>query len=426
MAADIPHAATHSSLDIFQKPSILVNFESGNVQEIYPVGSLDGPNLEFTIQSDRHVFLDLQNVFLDLTFNILKKKGDKLDADDTLYLVNNSLHSLFSNCDVSVNNTLVYTSNGHYPHKCMIQAEVSHTRSTKDSILECQGYSYEDDPSDLTSAVFTERKTKTDTSSEVHLFGKLGVDFFNCDKLLIPNTDIRITLIKSNPNFCLISTTPDDKTSKLSNNYTVKYIRASLHVRQMNVSESVHRSINSALARGPARYTFPDFQTKTFIIPATQNQFIRENIFNNEPIRRIAIAMNTNADFTGSLATNPFNYQKFGLREIKIFRNGQPLIVCNTQQNVRPYYHTLTSLNFQQDGPGIPLRDYGHHFIMVFDLTATQQSDTEIYYPEVVGAGIRLELFFDKALANTLEIILLGEKLSTVYIHNDGKVIKDG
>ena len=426
MNADIPHAATHSSLDIFQKPSILVNFESGNVQEIYPVGSLDGPNIEFSVQSDRHVFLDLQNIFLDLTFRVHKKKGVKLDGDDKVYLSNNTLSSLFSNCDVTINNTLVYTSNGHYPHKCLIQTEVSHTRSTKDSLLECQGYSYEPEPNNLAHATFVARKEKTDLSTDVHLFGKLGVDFFNCEKLLIPNTDIRITLIKSNSNFCLISSTPKDKTDASLNDYAIQFVRASLHVRQMNVSESVHRSINNALVKGPARYTFPDFQTKTFIIPAKQNQFIRENVFNNEPIRRLAVAMNTNANFTGTLEHNPFHYRKFGLREIKIFRNGQPLIVCNTVQNVRPYYHTLTSLNFQQDGPGIPLSEYGDHFIMVFDLTATQQSDTEIYYPEVVGAGIRLELFFDAALTETVEVILLGEKLSTVFIYNDGKVIKDG
>ena len=38
----------------------------------------------------------------------------------------------------------------------------------------------------------------------------------------------------------------------------------------------------------------------TFIIPARQNQSIQENIFNIAPIRRIAIAMNTNSAFTGS------------------------------------------------------------------------------------------------------------------------------
>ena len=45
---------------------------------------------------------------------------------------------------------------------------------------------------------------------------------------------------------------------------------------------------------------------KTFIIPARQNQFIRENIFNNAPIRRVAIAMNSNSAFTGSFAENAF------------------------------------------------------------------------------------------------------------------------
>ena len=53
---------------------------------------------------------------------------------------------------------------------------------------------------------------------------------------------------------------------------------------------------------------------RTFIIPSGQNQFIQENVFNNAPIRRIAIAMNTNSAFTGHFQENLFLYQKFGLR----------------------------------------------------------------------------------------------------------------
>ena len=43
----VPSAATHSSLDLFQKPSVLVNFDQGTVQETYPLTGLDGPTLEF-------------------------------------------------------------------------------------------------------------------------------------------------------------------------------------------------------------------------------------------------------------------------------------------------------------------------------------------------------------------------------------------
>ena len=55
---------------------------------------------------------------------------------------------------------------------------------------------------------------------------------------------------------------------------------------------------------------------KTFIVPANQNQFTRENIFNNAPVRRIPIEMNTNSAFTGSYPKNPFWYQQFDLRGI--------------------------------------------------------------------------------------------------------------
>jgi hypothetical protein len=92
----------------------------------------------------------------------------------------------------------------------------------------------------------------------------------------------------------------------------------------------------------------------------------------------------------------------------------------------RTYFNTIKSLNIEQDGPGILLADYDNHYILVFDLTSTQQADTEVYYPEVVGAGIRIELFFGTALTAPVELIILGEKQSTIFIHNDGRVLKDG
>ena len=69
------------------------------------------------------------------------------------------------------------------------------------------------------------------------------------------------------------------------------------------------------LAYAPVEYNCLETLAKTFIIPARQNQFIQENIFNNAPIRRIAITMNTNSAFSGSNTENPFWYQQFDLRQ---------------------------------------------------------------------------------------------------------------
>ena len=99
---------------------------------------------------------------------------------------------------------------------------------------------------------------------------------------------------------------------------------------------------------------------KTFIIPARQNRFIQENIFNNAPIRRIAIAMNSNSAFTGSFGENSFWYQQFDLRDNRILRGGQPIVHHDTTDKCRLYVTTMKAMNFQDDIPSIPLRLENH------------------------------------------------------------------
>ena len=82
------------------------------------------------------------------------------------------------------------------------------------------------------------------------LHGNLGVDFFSKSELLYPNMKIRLL--------------------------------------------------------APEEFNYLETLAKTFIIPAGQNQFIQENNFNNNPVRRIVIAMNTNSAFTRPFTENPF------------------------------------------------------------------------------------------------------------------------
>ena len=74
------------------------------------------------------------------------------------------------------------------------------------------------------------------------------------------------------------------------------------------------------LAYTPVEFNYLETLAQTFIIPARQNQFIQENTCKNAPVRRIAIAMNTNTAFTGSYTENPFWYQQIDLRQIRILR----------------------------------------------------------------------------------------------------------
>ena len=91
------------------------------------------------------------------------------------------------------------------------------------------------------------------------------------------------------------------------------------------------------------------------IIPARQNQFIQENIFNKAPVRRIAIAMSTSSVFTGSYTENPFWYQQFDLRQIILLRGGQPIVDFDAADNFCIFVTTMEAMNFQEDIPSIPI-----------------------------------------------------------------------
>ena len=80
---------------------------------------------------------------------------------------------------------------------------------------------------------------------------------------------------------------------------------------------------------------------RTFVIPSRQNHFIQGNVFNNAPIRKIAVAMNTNSAVAGSLHENPFNYQQFHLRELRIIRSGRAIISLDTTSPCRLYVTTM-------------------------------------------------------------------------------------
>ena len=179
------------------------------------------------------------------------------------------------------------------------------------------------------------------------------------------------------------------------------------------------------LAYTPVELNYLETLAKTFIIPARQNQFIQENIFNNAPVRRIAIAMKTSSAFTRSYTENPFWYQQFELRQIRKLRGGQPIIDFDAADNCRLYVTTMKVMDFQDDIPSIPIDNFKDHYVLVFDLTSMQDATENCHYPELVGEPLRLQLNFIFPLEHVTELIVLGERMSSVAVDMFGVVGKN-
>ena len=429
------------------KVPIVDDVLSSHEQEIYPTTSLDENCIEFESQTDRNYYVDLKQSFLALKLKFVKGRGydtyeskekkkehkdesvvftetgDDSDQEEEVArvtYVNNIMHSIFSNVEVYINNQQIYNSNGLYAHKSYISNNFKAAISEYKGVLHCEGYDYEQDPEDIANPLpdpfFIRRMKLLIRPDGFMLYGKLGIDFFSTSELLYPNMKIRLRLIRARPNFYMISDNP---------NVSLGIVDCSLYTRRIALKDDYHKKRMDMLAYAQVEYNYLETLAKTFIIPARKNQFIQENIFNNAPIRRIAIAMNTNSAFTGSFTENPFWYQQFDLRQIRILRGGQPIVDFDTADNCCLYVTTMKAMNFQDDIPSIPIDDFKDHYVLVFDLTSMQDATKNCHYPELVGEPLRLELNFTNPLENVTELIVLGERMSSVAVDKFGVVGKN-
>ena len=234
-------------------------------------------------------------------------------------------------------------------------------------------------------------------------YGKLGVDFFSTFDLFYPNMKIRLRLLRARPNFYIISDNP---------NVSLGIVDCSLYTRHISLKDDYHKKRKDTLAYTPVEFIYWETLAKTFIIPARQNHFFQENILNNAPVRRIAIAMKTNSAFTGSYTKDPFWYQPFELRQFRILKGGQPIVDFDAVDNCHLYVTTMKAMNFQDDIPSNPIDNFKDHYVVLFDLTSMQDATENCHYPELVGEPLRLELNFTFPLEHVTELNRLGERLS--------------
>ena len=331
--------------------------------------------------------------------------------------MNNTLHSIFSNAELYINNHQIYNSNGLYAHKSHISSNFKSTLSDYKGVLHCEGYDYEEDSENLVEGPFFTIKMKLYSRPDgFMLYGKLGIDFLTTSELVYPNMKVRIRLIRTRPDFYMISEKP---------NVSLGIVDCSVYTWRVLLKEDYHKKRKSQLAYAPVEYNCMETLAKTFIIPARQNQFIQKNIFNNAPIRQIAITLNSNSAFSGSFAENPFWYQQFNLRDVRILRGGQPIVHQDTTDNCRLYVTTMKAMNFQDDIPSIPVDNFKDHHVLFFDLTSIQDANEKCHYPELIGEPLRLELYFSSTLENVTEIIVLGERMSCVAVDQFGVVGKN-
>ena len=154
---------------------------------------------------DNHPSLRLQ-FFRGRLFDAFKKEKEehkaKLEEDSDegpqtyLNYVSNLLHALFSNCEVYFKNTMVYNANGLYPHKAQISNDFISSAVSNKGILACHGYSFEENLEAFDIYSFTDRANSLGPGINFSVYGRLAINLFTCEKLLIPKPKFNCLIIQ--------------------------------------------------------------------------------------------------------------------------------------------------------------------------------------------------------------------------------------
>ena len=99
------------------------------------------------------------------------------------------------------------------------------------------------------------------------LHGKLGVDFFATSELMYPNMKNRLRLIRTRPNFYMISD---------NLNVSLGIVDCSLYTRRIGINDDYHRKKLDMLAFTPVEFEDVETLAKIFISRARKTKSFRK------------------------------------------------------------------------------------------------------------------------------------------------------
>ena len=314
-----------SELDIFTVPPTQTSIETGNWVEYNPIASIaDGSPMEFTVSGSGQDYLDAANTQLYVKAKITQANGTDIANDAAVGPVNLLLHSLFSDIDVSLNETPVTSSNNTYAYRAYIESLLSYGTTAKQSQLTSQLY-YKDvagaleeiNPYDnnAVNTGFVARSQFTNVSRVVDMIGKIHSDLFFQDKYILNDVGVRIRLNRTKDTFCLMA--------DAAATFKVKILDCKLYVRKVKISPSVFIAHNKALEGGNAKYPIRRAVCKTYTIPTGNLDHTQENLFTGQLPTRIVIGCVDNDAFNGRYSKNPFNFKHFNLTQLRVYLDGQ-------------------------------------------------------------------------------------------------------
>ena len=407
------------SLCIFDKPGTQTDVLKSSVVDYYPVSSIgSGGPIEFHIPGNADDYVDCNDVSLYVKFKVLKADGKAITAADKVGLNNLGIATLFQDVSLILGETQVEGGQMCYPYRAYFNTVTQYQPNAQFSHMQAFGWIKDDAGkfNDETNGGFVKRQALIAGSKECELMGPLYLDFLNQDRYLISQTDMRIKLTPSKPEFVLNAYGTSD--------FKIKFTNVILYVNRVELNPSVINGHATGLNRHNAIYPLLHNEMITFTIPKGQQSYTKDRLFPDQAPKCLMIAMVENDAFNGNIKKNPFHFEHFDLRKIALYRDGNSIPGrpftpdFDNEHYMRSYLHTMRTLGYYNtdDTNGLTLKMFGNGYtIYAYDLTP-EKDITAPYNQGIMSKNLRLELFFKNPLPATINVLLFATYNSAIEV----------
>lgn len=425
-----------SQLDLFTAPLTETATDVSSCIDYYPVSTItDNTPIEISILNSGSDYVDINSTELHITAQILKSDGQPIGDDAQVAPANLLLHSLFSQVDVKLNDTIISSTNNNYAYRAYLETLLSFGSASKQSQLAAALYYY-DTPGHLEeknphaeaarNVGMKARYAHFNNGGIVDMVGKIHSDIFFQDKYLPNGVDVRVRLIRNKDSFCLMSQ-EDNATFK------IKLLDCKIQARKVKVSSNVALSHAEALLAGDMLYPIRRNVCKSFTIPRGNFNFTHENIFQGPMPTRIIMGFVNNAAYNGSFKHYPYNFKTYDMKSLKLYIDGQDQIIrpiitdYGNNQYINAYLSLFrgTGKIFTNEDLDIKRLDYPRGYaIYAFDLTTDLNPD-DAHFSLIKTGSMRCEVTFGTALPETVNLVCMGEFENIIRINKDRQVSID-
>ena len=407
---------TMKSLGIFKTPGTRDVIEKSQWVRFRPLGqSLDSSApVDLFIPGAGTDYLDLARSLLEVKLKVINTDGSDMLLEDEIGIINNILHSLWSQIDVYLN-TVLMSSSDNYHYTAYFDTLLFNDKSVKDTRLQCQGF-FKDTNSVFDTTLVNvggnegllQRYTLIKLSKECQFSGNVLADVCKTKRFIINGVDLHLRLWPNKHDLLLVKPESNAKTFK------IKILDVAFNACKVSLKPEVFAAQHSQLFKTPAIYPYTRTRIQTNIINTGTYQWREDNVFQFERPSRIFIAFVKSTAYSGSLTKNPFNFLNMKVSSMGLYVDGvsipnEPMKLNFENESTLDGYHALfTSLGIDQADHSIDIsrEDFNYGYaIFSFDLTG---SADDAFLVDSRTANIRIECRFDAATSESITAVILG------------------